>query len=346
MIAIFATSCIVRFMNLVEKAVQHGGKLAPLVIPHGLTSGTGLMNPSIFIDDKGNILVNLRHVNYTLYHAENEQRFPSRFGPLSYLHPEKDRRLVTVNYLCRLNDDLEMTHHAKVDTSELDVEPIWEFVGEEDCRVVQWLDDYYLVGVRRDTTTNGVGRMEYSRIEIDWDNWAVKEVRRVRIKAPEPNTSYCEKNWIPVLDKPYHFIKWTMPTELVYANPISGECEQVFHKPTAIAPKDQRGSSQVIRWGNMYISITHEVDLFKNYLKQKDAIYRHRLVVWDQELNVVGLSKEFSFLDARVEFCVGAAVHNGNLLVSFGFQDNAAFVLQVPGAVVEDLIMEALAYEN
>jgi hypothetical protein len=233
-----------------------------------------------------------------------------------------------------------------VDTSELDVEPIWEFVGEEDCRVVQWLDDYYLVGVRRDTTTNGVGRMEYSRIEIDWDNWAVKEVRRVRIKAPAPDTSYCEKNWIPVLDKPYHFIKWTMPTELVYANPISGECEQVFHKPTAPAPKDQRGSSQVIRWGSMYISITHEVDLFKNYLKQKDAIYRHRLVLWDQELNVVGLSKEFSFLDARVEFCVGAAVHNGNLLVSFGFQDNAAFVLQVPGVVVEDLIMEALAYEN
>jgi hypothetical protein len=137
-----------------------------------------------------------------------------------------------------------------------------------------------------------------------------------------------------------------MPTELVYANPISGECEQVFHKPTAPAPKDQRGSSQVIRWGSMYISITHEVDLFKNYLKQKDAIYRHRLVLWDQELNVVGLSKEFSFLDARVEFCVGAAVHKGNLLVSFGFQDNAAFVLQVPGVVVEDLIMEALAYEN
>jgi hypothetical protein len=137
-----------------------------------------------------------------------------------------------------------------------------------------------------------------------------------------------------------------MPTELVYASPISGECEQVFVKPTAIAPKDQRGSSQVIRWGNMYISITHEVDLFKNYLKQKDAIYRHRLVVWDQELNVVGLSKEFSFLDARVEFCVGAAVHKDNLLLSFGFQDNAAFVLEVPKLVVEDLIMEALAYEN
>ena len=144
----------------------------------------------------------------------------------------------------------------------------------------------------------------------------------------------------------FHFIKWTMPTELVKADPETGKCVQVFVKPTIAPPADQRGSSHVIRWGNMYISITHEVNLFKNYLKQKDAIYRHRLIVWDQELNIVGLGKAFSFLDARVEFCVGATVHNNDLLVSFGFQDNAAFVLRVPQKVVEDLIMEALSNEN
>jgi hypothetical protein len=333
-------------VNLVQKAVAFGGKLAPLVIPHGLTSGTGLMNPSIFIDKDGEILVNLRHVNYTLYHAENEQKFPSPFGPLSYLHPEKDQRLVTVNYLCRLNQDLEMTHHAKVDTSKLDVTPIWTFVGEEDCRLVQWEDEYYLIGVRRDTTTNGQGRMEYSKIEIDRENWVVTEVSRVRIDAPEPNTSYCEKNWIPINDKPWHFIKWTMPTELVKADPLTGACEQVFLKQTMPAPADQRGSSQMIAWGNMYLSITHETTLMKNYLKQKDAIYRHRLIVWDKEFNLVGLSKEFSFLDGRVEFCVGAAVFQDDLLLSFGFQDNAAFVLRVPQLVIEDLIMEALEYGN
>ena len=333
-------------MNLVQQAVAQGGKLAPLVIPKGLTAGTGLMNPSIFIDDDGDILVNLRHVNYTLYHAENEQKFPSRFGPLSYLHPEKDHRLITVNYICQLNDDLVMTNYAKVDTSALDVEPIWEFVGEEDCRLMKWDGNYYLVGVRRDTTTNGVGRMEYSRIEIDKANWVVKEVNRIRIPAPDPNTSYCEKNWVPVIDKPYHFIKWSMPTELVYANPNEAKCEQVFVKQTIPAPADQRGSSQVIRWGSMYISITHEVNLFKNYLKQKDAIYRHRLLLWDDQLNLIGLTKAFSFLDARVEFCVGAVIHKGDLLVSFGFQDNAAFVLRVPKLVVEDMILEALNYEN
>jgi predicted GH43/DUF377 family glycosyl hydrolase len=333
-------------MNLVQKSVQHGGKLAPLVIPKGLTSGTGLMNPSVFIDDDGDILVNLRHVNYTLCHSENTQRFPSRWGPLSYLHPEKDQRLVTENYLCRLDKDLKMVNHAKVEMLELH-QPIWEFVGLEDARLMQWHGKYYLVGVRRDTTTSGQGRMEFSTIEINKDDWSVKEVNRTRIPAPGPDDSYCEKNWFPVLDKPYHFIKWTMPTEIVVADPDESICKQVAVKQTFPSPADQRGSSQMIKWGNMHISIMHEVVLFKNYLNQKDGIYKHRLALWDDQLNLIGLSPEpFTFLDGRIEFCVGAAKFGDDLLISFGFQDNAAFVLQVPKLVVEDMIMEALTYEH
>ena len=326
-------------MNLVQKAVQQGGKLAPLVISEGLTSGTGLMNPSIFIDNDGDILVNLRHVNYTLYHSEGEQRFPSRWGPLGYLHPEKDQRLVTENYLCRLNSDLEMINYTKVEMQELHA-PIWEFVGLEDARLIQWDNEYSLIGVRRDTTTNGVGRMEKTVIELDKNNWTAKEIKRTRIPAPAPDDSYCEKNWVPILDKPNQFIKWTSPVEVVE---LDGEqCNQLSVKQGVQPNKDQRGGSQLIRWGNMYISITHEVDLFKNYLTQKDGIYRHRLCVWDNELNLVGLSESFSFLDGRIEFCVGAAIYEGDLLISFGFQDNAAFVLRTPRAIVEDMIVEAL----
>lgn len=324
-------------MNLVEKAVSKGGKLAPIVIQ----STVGGMNPSVFVDDDGDILVNVRVVNYTLYHSENQQRFPSRWGPLSYLHPEKDQRLVTENYLCRLNENLEVINSAKVEMLNLH-EPIWEFVGLEDARLVRWDGDLYLVGVRRDTTTNGEGRMEYSRIALDKDAWQVSEVARTRIATPFNKPSYCEKNWYPVVDKPYHFIKWTLPTELVKANVDTGACAQVFVRESIQPPADQRGSSHLIPWGNMYISISHEVNLFKNYLDQKDGIYRHRLVLWDSELNVVGLSQAFSFLNARIEFCVGAAKLGDDLLLSFGFQDNAAFVLRVPKLVVEDLILEAL----
>ena len=334
-------------MNLVQRAVAHGGKLAPIVISKGLTSGTGLMNPSVFVDDDGDILVNLRHVNYTLYHSENTQQFPSRWGPLSYLHPEKDQRLATTNYLCRLNSDLELTDHTLVDTSKLDVAPLWEFTGEEDCRLVQWDGDYYAIGVRRDTTTHGEGRMELSKIELDKESWTAKEVSRIRIPAPGENTSYCEKNWMPILDRKYQFVKWTSPTEVVEADPTQPGCVQVSLEPGLTVNADQRGGSQVVKWGSMYIALTHEVSLFKNYLNQKDGIYRHRLCVWDDQFNLVGLSPQpFSFLDARIEFAAGAAIHNGDLLISFGFQDNAAFVLRTPKAIVEDMILEALSYEN
>jgi hypothetical protein len=324
-------------MNLVQKAVGQGGKLAPLAIPNTF----GGMNPSVFIDSDGDILVNVRVCNYILYHSENEQRFPSRWGPLAYLHPEKDQRLVTRNFLCRLNNDLEIINCAEVEMLKFH-EPIWEFVGLEDARVVQWDNDYYLIGVRRDTTTNGVGRMEMSRVEIDKINWTIKETGRKRIKAPQPDLSYCEKNWVPILDKPYHFVKWHNPVEI-----ISVESDQAIQKELYfgdIKPeKDQRGSSQVIRWGDKYISITHEVDLFKNYLGQKDGIYKHRVCVYDDELKLIGISPEpFTFLDGQIEFCVGAVEHKGDLLVSFGFQDNAAFVLRVPKLIVNDMVAQCL----
>ena len=304
------------------------------------------MNPSIFVDDDGDILVNIRHVNYTLYHSEKDQRFFSPWGPLSYLHPEKDQRLVTTNYLGRLDKDYNLINFTKVDYSKLDVPPIWEFVGEEDCRITQWDGDYYLIGVRRDTTTNGQGRMEYSKIELDKNHWTAKEVQRVRIPPPIDVSSYCEKNWMPILDMPYHFVKWAMPTEVVKANPDKSECEQVLTRSTPSVPIDQRGGTNIVSWGDYYIAFTHEVKLWRNYFNQKDSIYRHRMIVWDKEFNFVGLSKSFAFLDTPIEFCVGAAVRNGKLLLSFGVQDNAAFVLEVPKKVVNGLVTEAMAYGN
>jgi predicted GH43/DUF377 family glycosyl hydrolase len=331
-------------MNLVQKSISNGGKLVPLIVPAEETGGTGLMNPSIFIDDDGDILCILRHINYTLYHSENDQRFPSVWGPLAYLHPEEDQRLITDNYLCRLDKDLNIINWTLIDTNKLDVTPIWTFVGLEDARLVKWDGKYYATGVRRDTTTNGVGRMELSELKIDKKSWTVKEISRIRIPAPIDENSYCEKNWMPILDKPFHYIKWTSPTELVKTFPkLPARCEQISLKQGVEPDTEQRGGSQIIKWGNHYIAISHEVVLFKNYMEQKNGTYRHRLCVWDEDFVLVGVSPQnWAFLDGQIEFCAGAAEHEGDLLVSFGFQDNAAFVLQVPGEVINTMIEEAL----
>ena len=334
-------------MNLVQKSVQQGGKLRPLIIPAEVTGGTGLMNPSPFLDDDGDLLLILRHINYTLYHSENNQRFPSIWGPLSYLHPEKDQRLVTTNYLCRLDKDYNIVNYTQIDTSKLDVKPIWTFVGEEDARLVKWGGKYYATGVRRDTTTNGVGRMELSELEIDKDAWTAKEVARTRIEAPIDKKSYCEKNWMPILDRPFQYIKWTAPTEVVQASPTQTESTQLAVVEGVKSPTDQRGGSQVLQWGEYYIAITHEVVLYKNYLKQKNGTYRHRLCVWDKDFKLIGLSPDsWSFLDGQIEFVCGATIVDNKLVIGFGFQDNAAFVLEVPEELVNTMIEEALSVTN
>ena len=113
-----------------------------------------------------------------------------------------------------LNDDLSIKHVVSVDTSKLDSDPQWEFVGLEDARLFRWDNKLYLCGVRRDTTTNGEGRMELS--EIRAKTTFVDEMSRTRIPAPGNKDSYCEKNWMPIIDKPYHFVKWSNPTEVVH----------------------------------------------------------------------------------------------------------------------------------
>jgi hypothetical protein len=45
-------------------------------------------------------------------------------------------------------------------------------------------------------------------------------------------------------------------------------------------------------------------------------------------------------MSGDVEFCVGMAKQGDDFLMTFGFQDNAAYVLRVPEKVIEEFINE------
>jgi predicted GH43/DUF377 family glycosyl hydrolase len=321
-------------MNFVKEILNHGGAIKPLIIPSNLTNGTGLCNPSVFVEDE-KILVNLRHIQYTLYHSELKN-FEHQYGPLVYLNPENDITLTTTNYYCELDENLDMVRYSKVDTSKLDVKPIWEFVGLEDARLVKWHGKYYLSGVRRDTTPNGQGRMELSELEIT--DTEVKEISRLRIPAPGDDNSYCEKNWMPILDLPYHYVKWTNGTEVVKVDPENKTCETIVLKDWIWAPKDLRGGSQVLSYKDGYLTLNHETDLYKSEAGRKDATYRHKFTYWNKNWEIQKFSEEFSFLDAKIEFACGMAKYKDDYLISFGFQDNAAYILRVPGHILEEFI--------
>ena len=314
-------------------ALDAGGIVKPLIINSALTNGTGLFNPSI-INDDGKLYVNIRHCQYTLYHSElNIHEHP--YGPLLYFNPENDITLTTTNYFARLNEDLSIVWVQKVDTSKLDIKPVWEFIGLEDARIVNWNDILYLSGVRRDTKPNGEGRMELSAIDI---GNTVKEVSRFRIPAPGADNSYCEKNWMPIIDQPYHYLKWCNPVEIVKVDPVNKACETVFHGGKPYFDKDQRGGGQVIPFDGGYLTLTHETDLYQSEAGKKNATYRHRFIHWSKDWIPLRKSPAFSFMNAKIEFACGLAAYGDDLLVTFGFQDNAAYVLKCPQKVVKEFM--------
>jgi len=324
--------------NLAKYVLQNGGRITPLIIPSNLTNGTGLFNPSVYNDVETNsLLVNVRHCQYTLYHAE-KGIYEHEYGPLVYLNPENDITLTTKNYLCTVNSNLMIDTFSAIDTSTHDVKPLWEFIGLEDVRLVRWEGKLYATGVRRDTTTNGQGRMELSEISVV--DGVAKEISRFRIPSPGKNDSYCEKNWMPVVDMPYHYVKWCNPTEVVKVDPENKTCTTVHldQSKYIVKPYDFRGGSQVISYGDHRIALTHTANLYKSEAGRKNARYRHAFVVWDKDWNVIKMGEPFDFMAAEIEFCAGMTEYNGNIIISFGFQDNAAYLLEIPKNIFQNIV--------
>ena len=317
------------------------GDTYPLLVFEDDSIKAGLCNPSILYKD-GKFVFNLRDVNYVLYHAigatkymQEGGRFASAWGPLSYLHPDGYHKLVTKNYAGTLEEGCKL-----VDTSMLDVEPKWEFHGLEDCRLVNWGNKVYLTGVRRDTTDTGVGRMELSRI-IDIED-SPKEISRVRIKHPtDEGNAYCEKNWMPVRDIPFTYVKHANPTQVVKVNPENGDCWVTEQKQRVEGIPDTRGGSQVLSYKGGYIAVTHDT-MFWYFTDRgsgnKDAVYHHRIVFWDKDWNIQKVSKPFHFMGGQIEFCCGAEYVDNKFHITFGFQDNSAHLLVIDEEHIDNLL--------
>jgi hypothetical protein len=331
------------YENLTKTILEMGGIIKPIYIDNKDSKGTGLCNASILYNDDILHMI-LRNVEYTLHTSENEQKYQSCFeGPLSYYHKDNDLTLRTTNFYCIIDKQtLEIKKYSKIDTSKLDVTPIWTFIGLEDARLVYWDNKYYGVGVRRDTTTNGQGRMEFSELEIDENS--VREISRTRIEV-ENKESYCEKNWMPIKNKPFHFVKWCNPTEIVKVDFENKIAEQVYiGKDIIDLPFDLRGGSQLIDWyDNTYLAIVHECKfIYKNFNGYKDAEYYHRFIIWNNDWTIGYISEPFNFMTAKVEFCTGLEEIDNNIIISFGFQDNACYAIKITKNNLNKLIWKTL----
>lgn len=322
-------------MTFLQDVLARGGMIKPLLIDPKDLIGPSITNPSVLVTGD-RILLNLRNVNYTMFHAE-KRRFEHFWGALCYIHPENDNHLRTNNFIAELDHNLDIKWYSEIDSSEFDTyTPTWDFVGLEDIRLVEWEGKIYGIGVRRDLDDVGTGRME--AIELDIRGTNVKEVSRYRIPGPPPDQEYCMKNCTPILDKPNHLLKWCNPTALMKFAP--GEQTEVMEMSGFYEGVDPhlRGGSQVIPYKNGYLTIIHETHMSSTERGMKDADYLHRFIYWDKDFKNLKQSKLFSFLGMRIEFCCGIAQYGEDFLITFGGQDNTGYIVKTPASVVEDYI--------
>ena len=192
--------------------------------------------------------------------------------------------------------------------------------------------------------------MEMCEIEYIDNEW--QEVSRNPIPAPGEDDTYCEKNWMPVIDMPYHFVKWCNPTEVVKYNIEERTTESVHCEHDKFYPqfgRDLRGGTQVFPIGDgRRMCLTHEVDLLKDVFYRKDGHYNHRVIVWDEDWNIIHNTEDFHFMGTQIdyssgyeyniEFATGITFIDGNVLIAYGYQDNGTYILKMSEDVFFDFV--------
>ena len=253
--------------------------------------------------------------------------------------------------MCELDKNMNLVNAQRVKMALDTGKPTWNFIGLEDARLFSWDDRLFLCGVRRDCYDDkGRGRMEMCEIEFINGEWT--EISRNPIPTPGDDSSYCEKNWMPVNDMPWHFVKWTNPTQVVKFDIENGTTVDAIYdaEKKVEANKDYRGGSQVVRINdNQRMAFVHETNLLRDPFGRKDGNYAHRVIIWDNDWNIVHRSREFHFMgtyydhvkaqDYNIEFVTGVTTLGNDILISFGWQDNASYVLRMPQAIFSQFLM-------
>ena len=277
-------------------------------------------NPSIVYDEKRNCFwLNIRKTSYTLHTTNKDYNPGGHWGDLIYsIRSDRGSKLETKNAIARMNDPMSSPFEYKY-IKEKEREHIWDFQGNEDVRLAIWNDDLYETYIIRDDNPNGVSRVHYSKLNIE----TMEEEDKTRLPGMNDDTSYCEKNWMPVADRPFEFVKQADP-------------EHKFLKDFDM----MRGSSQLVPYFEGYVSIVHTCQMWYSPNGRKSARYLHAFAYFNKDLKLQDISPLFSFMDRPVEFCCGMTRKGDNFYITFSIQDNISFILKTNEKTIDRIFTD------
>lgn len=287
----------------VSHAVKRGAKLALITLPNTLVTPGAVFNPSIAVVD-GQLKAAVRHCQSVLYRSSIA--VPT-YDHWRIVKPDNTKQIVSQTFLINLDQDLRVTQTIKCNLQ--DNNHCESYVGMEDARLIEWNQQLYLAGT---VWRNGVGQIDQVHI-----NSLGQELDR---KTISHNTQGVEKNWMPVVDHDYHYVKWSCPLSLVNSQTSQSQVPVPQSQPFS---RELRGGSQVVSIDQQQMAFVH------SSWHSRGLNYSQSIVCWHKDWQLKKVSQPFSMLGSPIEFVAGLATWDEWVYISFGVRDSLPFVLKM-----------------
>lgn len=287
-----------------------------------------ICNPSILFRNNGDLLLNVREVNYKFIIDKNYYEYDTNirthnhlaviknFNNINYFQPDKKLKTTEIKLL---NDNIIETdnnHHI---------------VGFEDMRLIEFNDVVYGLCTTRFTTKKDSNEMVLCRLNNEF-----KIDKVIRLHGYEDDK--CQKNWAPFIHNNKLLILYSNdPTVVLEPNLETGLCTVVskLDNYSKYSFQDYRGGSQLVRIKNKdfdgYLYLIHQVAFKQLSDKVTRRYYYHRFVFMNTSFKITKMSPLFYFVDKSIEFVAGMTLDkkNNNLLITLGYEDKDAYLVSV-----------------
>jgi hypothetical protein len=267
----------------------------------GTMDGWSSTNPSIIKKPRG-YLINIRLVNFDL-------------NGHTYSITDGSDVFRTENAIVEYDENLSYIGHSIILTPSYK-KSSFSVDGLEDVRL--FFDQDQLFGsasVRNLQERDGKNTICWFQINSGY----IPEITPII----SPNIAEHEKNWAPILDKPFTWLYMNGPeTRVADKRGTIFDLGRADH-----ISKDFRGGSQLIPFRGGYLSVIHEVTW-----TPESRIYNHRFVVYNERKVIQRYSIPFYIKNEKtVEFAAGLATsHDGkNIVVSYGHADKEAWTATI-----------------
>jgi len=293
-------------------ALMPGSRMGVFDVP--APAGWHNTNPSIAADPAGGYRVALRQVSYQIT------------SPHGYHFPKRYKDWYSRNLLLALSDQFEVAWSAElVDETEAR-SPDVNLAMFEDLRLFRHDNKWRALGTLASPAHSG-GRYRIILLTIDD---AATITGKVNLTTPDPTRN--EKNWVPILGKtsasgdPLLVYK-SWPLQIYSYSVNSGMTESVTTGITPLVARYWRGSSQLVPFDDEFITVVHEKLRTEDWSR---LMYLHRFARYNNQFELTGVTRPFSFTGQDIEFAAGLTVGESEAIVTFGVFDRTAAVATIP----------------